>query len=250
MRAAVLVHLCILAVLDAVVQSLEHIQVGAALSNGGAGHGVRGLPVTVLVLAQAAGRLFREKGYHAVSMRAIAAQLDISVGNLNYYFPRKADLANALLEEQMDQIILPAQPGLDALNQYLRRMMLSLFDHTRLFSDPLVFLSLPELEEGHRARIGRLRQNLLEMLQVQVDAGFLRTGSLSLDDLTDLLMYLHLGWQQQLMLFPQPPLEAVESAMRLQWGMLESWLTPKGRESLAQLRHCTGPSSTYHTQNM
>ena len=86
----------------------------------------------------AARQLFREKGYHNVSMRAIAAELGISVGNLNYYFPRKADLANALLEEQMQQITFPIQPGLEALDQYLRRMLLSLFDHTQLFSDPLV----------------------------------------------------------------------------------------------------------------
>ena len=203
------------------------------------------VPSTRTQILAAADKLFSEKGYHNVSMRAIAAELGISVGNLNYYFPRKADLANALLEEQMQQIALPIQPGLDALDQYLRRMLLSLFDHTRLFSDPLVFLSIPELAEGHRARIGRLRQDLLDMLRAQVDAGLLCTGSnpsFSLEDLTDLMMYSHLGWQQQLMLFPQPPLEAIESAMHLQWAALEPWLTPKGRESLAQLYRGSRPS--------
>src|SRR5699024_11767846 len=48
-----------------------------------------------------AERLFGEKGYHNVSMRAISSELGISVGNLTYHFPRKADLANALLEEEL-----------------------------------------------------------------------------------------------------------------------------------------------------
>ena len=61
------------------------------------------VPSTRTQILAAADRLFSEKGYHNVSMRAIAAELGISVGNLNYYFPRKADLANALHARQRAQ---------------------------------------------------------------------------------------------------------------------------------------------------
>lgn len=186
----------------------------------------------------AAKQLFISEGYHNVSMRAISSALGISVGNLTYYFPRKADLADALLEQELTQIKVPVRPGLDALEEYLRRMLDSLLEHARLFSDPLLFLSIPELADGHRARIGRLRVNLLEMLQAQVSAGLLyptAADCTSLDDLADLLMYSHLGWQQHLMLFPKPSQPALEHAMRLQWTALQPWLTPKGLDQLERL---------------
>jgi AcrR family transcriptional regulator len=37
-------------------------------------------------------------GYHGFTMRAVAAQCEISVGNLNYYYASKADLLADLLE--------------------------------------------------------------------------------------------------------------------------------------------------------
>ena len=45
----------------------------------------------------AARRMLLDEGYAGVSMRAIAAQLGISVGNLQYYFPTKHDLVEAVL---------------------------------------------------------------------------------------------------------------------------------------------------------
>lgn len=183
-----------------------------------------------------AERLFGEKGYHNVSMRAISSELGISVGNLTYHFPRKADLANALLEEELSQVAIPVRPGLDTLDDYLRRMLASLETHARLFSDPMVFLSIPELADGHRARIRRLRSNLLAMLQAQLQTGLLAVpAGASLDRLTDLLMYSHLGWQQQLALFPAQPQTALAYAMQLQWEALRPWLTDAGLAQLEQL---------------
>lgn len=183
-----------------------------------------------------ARELFTRYGYHHVSMRSISDVMGISVGNLTYHFPRKADLADALLEQQMQRLVVPPRPGLDALDQCLRGMLTSLLEHARLFSDPLMFLSIPALANGHRDRMTRLRAMLLAMLQAQADAGLLAApDSSSLEDMTDLLMYSHLGWQQQLTLFSQPPRQALERAIQLQWTALRPWLTPRGLESLHQL---------------
>ena len=73
----------------------------------------------------AAAQLFEQQGYRSVSMRAIAAQLGISVGNLTYHFPHKQDIATALAEQEMTAIILPEEATLPALDGYLRRMLLS-----------------------------------------------------------------------------------------------------------------------------
>ena len=44
-----------------------------------------------------ARRMLLEEGYAGVSLRRIAAQLGISVGNLQYYFPTKDDLVEAVI---------------------------------------------------------------------------------------------------------------------------------------------------------
>jgi AcrR family transcriptional regulator len=43
-------------------------------------------------ILEAASRVFRRKGLHASGMRDIAAELDMAVGNLYYYFKDKEDL--------------------------------------------------------------------------------------------------------------------------------------------------------------
>ena len=44
-----------------------------------------------------ARRLFDRHGYNGVSMRDIAKELDISVGNLTYHFKKKENLLEAIL---------------------------------------------------------------------------------------------------------------------------------------------------------
>lgn len=182
-----------------------------------------------------ARELFTRYGYHHVSMCSISDAMGISVGNLTYHFPRKADLADALLEQELQRVLMAPRPGLDALDQCLRGMLSSLLENARLFSDAAMFLSIPALAHGHRDRVARLRA----MLQAQADAGLLDLEdkpASTLDDLTDLLMYCHLGWQQQMALFSLPPRQALEQAMGLQWTALRPWLTPAGLASLDQLR--------------
>lgn len=182
-----------------------------------------------------ARELFTRYGYHHVSMRSISDAMGISVGNLTYHFPRKADLADALLEQELQRVLMAPRPGLDALDQCLRGMLSSLLENARLFSDAAMFLSIPALAHGHRDRVARLRA----MLQAQADAGLLDLEdkpASTLDDLTDLLMYCHLGWQQQMALFSLPPRQALEQAIGLQWTALRPWLTPAGLASLDQLR--------------
>lgn len=193
----------------------------------------------------AAERLFAEQGYHNVSMRAISAELDISVGNLTYHFPRKADLANALLEQELEQTLVPAQPGLAALDEYLKRMLRSLQRHARLFSDPLMFSTVPALAREHQAHIDRLRAGLLALLRAQCEAGLLQPD-LALqtqEQLASLLMYSHVGWQHQLAAAPESEDAAVERMMRIQWTALRPYLTPAGEQELAALYDMGGGES-------
>lgn len=186
----------------------------------------------------AAERLFSEKGYHNVSMRMIAGALEISVGNLTYYFPRKADLANALLEQELEDILVPVQPGLAVLDAYLEKMLRSLVRHAKLFSDPLMFSTVPALEQEHRGHIACLREKLLALLRVQHQAGLLRAELTepALEALAELLMYSHVGWQHQVAAQPPEAMEdEVRRMMQIQWTVLRAYLTPAGVRQLEQL---------------
>lgn len=67
---------------------------------------------------ETARRLFGERGYNEVSMRDIANELGISVGNVTYYFKKKEDLVEASVLEQSQTYHLPPTPSsLAELNQ-------------------------------------------------------------------------------------------------------------------------------------
>ena len=156
----------------------------------------------------AAAQLFEQQGYRSVSMRAIAAQLGISVGNLTYHFPHKQDIATALAEQELTAIILPEEATLPALDGYLRRMLLS-----------LVQQNLERLLSQLRQQ-GRFRQELRGQ---------------TLQDVITLIMFSHVGWQQKVSVSRQPAGAAVEDMMRIQWLLLRPYLTEEGRAELAQL---------------
>ena len=183
-----------------------------------------------------AARLFAQQGYRSVSMRAIAAQMGISVGNLTYHFPHKQDIAAALAEKELDTIILPEEATLAALDGYLRRMLFSLVDHAQMFDDPLLFADLPGQQEENAARIGRLQQNLerfFDQLRAQGIFAPVLCGQAQ-KDMIDLLMFSHVGWQQRVSVSRQPAAQAVDAMMRTQWLALRPYLTAEGQKQLAE----------------
>lgn len=185
----------------------------------------------------AAARLFEQQGYRSVSMRAIAAELGISVGNLTYHFPHKQDIATALAEQELKTIILPEEATLAALDGYLRRMLISLVDHARMFDDPLLFEDLPGQQQENAARITRLQQNL-ERFFVQLRQQKVFRPELdgqTLQDVIDLIMFSHVGWQQRVSVSRQPAAAAVNDMMRMQWLLLHPYLTVEGQKQLERL---------------
>jgi len=200
----------------------------------GAKKGDEAMSSTRNEILDAAEALFGQRGFHRVTMRGVAEAVGISVGNLTYYFPKKTDLANALLEREVEAITAPVPPTLAGLDSYLRRMLLSLVDHARMFSDPLIFQSVPQSAQSDRERVARLRQTLRGLLAALREEGLLAAGleGGSLDTLTDLLMYSHIGWEHTLLLTGAAVPEALEKAMDTQWLALAPWLTEAGRREL------------------
>lgn len=64
-------------------------------------------------IIDAALSLFRQKGYDATTMRAIAAEAGVSVGNAYYYFASKEHLIQAFYDRAQTEHRAAAQPVLD-----------------------------------------------------------------------------------------------------------------------------------------
>ncbi|MBA9001936.1 MULTISPECIES: TetR/AcrR family transcriptional regulator [Thermomonospora] len=58
---------------------------------------------TRALIVQTALRLFRERGYEATTMRAIAKEAGVSVGNAYYYFGSKEELIQAYYDELQEE---------------------------------------------------------------------------------------------------------------------------------------------------
>lgn len=79
-------------------------------------------PNTRLQIIQLAAKLFIEEGYSATSMKKLAKILDLSPGNITFYFPTKEHLLAVLVDELFDfQNILmdkAAEEGQNSLLAY------------------------------------------------------------------------------------------------------------------------------------
>jgi AcrR family transcriptional regulator len=65
------------------------------------------------LIVDTALQLFRERGYEATTMRAIATEAGVSVGNAYYYFPSKQHLVQAYYDHSQALHVEAAQPVLD-----------------------------------------------------------------------------------------------------------------------------------------
>ncbi len=63
-------------------------------------------------IVDAAMELFRDVGYEATTMRAVAASAGVSVGNAYYYFASKAHLLQAFYAEMYDALAAASAPEL------------------------------------------------------------------------------------------------------------------------------------------
>ncbi len=61
---------------------------------------------TKVKIIEEAKKMFNERGYSQVSLRDIANAVGIAIGNLTYYFKKKEDLLNTIVEELQNQYFI------------------------------------------------------------------------------------------------------------------------------------------------
>lgn len=67
-------------------------------------------------------RLFHDRGYEATTMRLIATEAGVSVGNAYYYFPSKQHLVQAYYDHSQARHVEAARPALDAAGDLQTRL--------------------------------------------------------------------------------------------------------------------------------
>ncbi len=65
---------------------------------------------TRALIVETALRLFRDRGYEATTMRAIAEEAGVSLGNAYYYFASKEQLVQAFYDRTQDELAAAAAP--------------------------------------------------------------------------------------------------------------------------------------------
>lgn len=109
-------------------------------------------------------QLFNEKGYHMITTRHIAAELNISPGNLHYHFKHSEDIIKTIFSE----LILDMDKMMNKLNETNVKTLESLFDFTFqtyeiFYSYRFIFLNfvdilkkIPEIEiQYEKINMGR-----------------------------------------------------------------------------------------------
>lgn len=184
----------------------------------------------ILNTAQA---LFREKGYNAVSVGEIAAALGISKGNLTYYFKRKEEIVEALLEGAASTFPTEPPRTLEDLDACLQDMERAGENNAFYFRSHAQLGQLSEKirarqQEVYRRCSGLLRQGLANL----TEGGLLRREAFPGEQAraADTVFLTAVYW------LPFCESKGEASSFRTQaWGMLCPLLTDRGRAELAAL---------------
>ena len=117
---------------------------------------------------QAALRLFAQRGYAAVSMRSIAAEVGVQAGALYNYTPDKQSLLFDLMQGHMTELLKEAQSG--GGGDPLKRLQTFVEFHIRFHSDRpdevfIAYMELRNLSPENFAHIEDLRRRYEDRLE-------------------------------------------------------------------------------------
>jgi len=110
---------------------------------------------------QAAGRLFRERGFAATTVRQIAAAAGMLPGSLHYRFPSKDELLLALMERGIVRATTTVRQAIAGEHDPIDRLRAALRAHVRLLvqEDDAIYVLLYE----GRSVSGRAREHMVRL---------------------------------------------------------------------------------------
>ena len=190
-------------------------------------------------LLQTARRLFNTYGYERVSMRQLADELHMAVGNLTYYFPRKRQIVEALMEDSFEQTRVEGPvESLEQINDMFSRMLDTLAYHSFFFLD--IEFAAESRNNGHH---DYLRDQLLSGLENLVQKGLFQPAfdRETRETILDMLLMTHTSWLWQHV--RRAPMDegalrsSKEQLLKGHWTILSPYLTSEGHDALRRMMH-------------
>jgi AcrR family transcriptional regulator len=151
-------------------------------NDAGAGRGRRRAEARRLEILRAAARVFRRRGYADTGMRDIAAEAELSSGNLYHYFSGKHEILYFCQDRSLDTLLaaverarLSGQPRAEQLRQVIRAHVLCLLDEVEGSAAHLELDALPaDLREAIVRKRDRYERELRRLVEDGVGAGEFR----------------------------------------------------------------------------
>lgn len=124
-------------------------------------------------------QLFNEFGTTNVSLRTIADNLEISVGNLQYHFKKREDIIEGLyfeLVEEMNTIMVePTGKLLESVLDISARMIFKLYDYRFFFLDFVTITRKNEVIKQHYSELSQQREaQFLQISEVMIQNSIFR----------------------------------------------------------------------------
>lgn len=189
-----------------------------------------------------ARRAFNERGVGSVGMREIARELDLSPGNVSYYFATKEALIAALVEDVHAQnTALVAQPAatmeFSRVAAIVRAIMERDLEQAWLMRDyARLLFELPALRAIHdRLQPARLRR-VDVLVQQLIEAGLLDPGKLTprIAELRRQVLTQVFFWLPAAIVDDpdRDPADAIDTHLRAVLALFAAYCTPAGRRQL------------------
>jgi AcrR family transcriptional regulator len=130
-------------------------------------------------IAVGALQLFREKGYHATSIREIAASSGLSMGGLYEYIDTKQDVLSLVYQHLIDGV----DPGTLDRSLDIEEMLLALMRGTAEHATEvqLIYRETASLDPAHRAKLAESERQQVAAIQEVIERG-MASGELDVED--------------------------------------------------------------------
>jgi AcrR family transcriptional regulator len=134
-------------------------------------------------IIRTAAQIFREKGYHATSMRDIAEAVQLQKASLYHHIDSKQDLLLAILDQALDVLIEDVEPIVhsdQAAAEKLRAAMAKYIERVTTNADLAAVLLLehrnlePSLRKAHVERRDRFESLWREIIREGIESGDFR----------------------------------------------------------------------------
>lgn len=130
-------------------------------------------------ILEAALSLFNQKGVSSTSLRNIADEAGISVGNLQYHFKKREDILEALyfqLVQEMDRVVFPQMDDLlTSVFDISAKMIAILYEYHFFLLDFTAIIRKNEKIKAHYRELSKRRENeFLQIIDVLIQKGLMR----------------------------------------------------------------------------